>query len=120
MIDGVKREVRSTSRIDRWHPITKSRTIMLHLKPLPKPFKTQLTCSHIPTFQILRVAATLNRWPSLSDYRKWLSIPDFNRLRLIARKERTLVRKGYLKLEKGVPIITEKGQRYLEQVHAGN
>lgn len=118
LIDGVVREVRSTSRIDRRHPVTKSPTILVHLKPLPKIPEMRLTCAHIPTHQILMSVAKGNKWPSLSEYRKILMLPSFSGERLTLRKERTLVRKGYVITTNGVPFTTAKGRRYLERVHA--
>lgn len=119
LIDGVVREVRATSRLSRNHPITMKRTILVHLKPLPRPMELLLQCAHIPTHQILMSVERGNVWPSLSDYRRFLSLPNFSSLRLIERKQRNLVRKGYLILDTGVPFLTDKGRRYLEQANAG-
>ena len=118
MIDGVVREVRSTSSIDRNHPLTRTSTIIVHLKPLPKPFATRLQCAHLPAHQILTYVKRTNHWPRLSDYRVWLSLPDFHGERLILRKQRTLVNKGYVNDDGTHPIITRKGLGYLENVYA--
>jgi len=119
LINGVERYVRSTSKIDRRHPVTKTRTIRVHLKPLPKPFTTRLTCAHIPTWQMLAKVHAGNTWPTLTDVRTWLMLPDLQAIgRLMTRKEQKLERKGYVTVTNGVPFLTAKGRAYLERVHA--
>lgn len=118
LIDGVERFVRSTSKIDRCHPRTKTRTILVHLKPLPRPLELRLTCAHIPTWQVLASVYERNEWPSLSEYRRFLILPDFSALRLVHRKQQKMVRRGYVNVTNGVPFLTAKGRAYLEHVHA--
>lgn len=119
LINGVVREVRSTSKIDTHHPVTRTKTILVHLKSLPKNVD-RLKCADLPDMNILHRVRKDNMWPGLSDYRQWFHQPDFAGLRLIRRKQNTLVRKGYVREDRGVPFLTDKGLKRLGLPHAGN
>lgn len=116
MVDGVARYVYSTSRIQKGHPVTKSRTILVHLKPLPEVKAHVAHCRDIDTRRILKKVRDTNWWPTTQEYVFWNErINTTSIARLVKRKQQKLVRKGYVRLEQGVPFITEKGL-----VHAGN
>lgn len=118
MIDGVERFVRCTSRQDTYHPITKTRSILVHLQPLPQE-TWRPRCNDIDSTLVLRSVSEGNWWPSVLSYRQWIAARKGTNIhRLIQRKQKTLIRRGYVITTKGVPFITDKGRKYLGQTNA--
>jgi len=114
LIDGVERYVRSTSRMDKRHPVTKTRTILVHLRALPnESWRPQ--CRDLDALLILKKVQRDNTWPSRTEYLHWNPMRGVVRFgNIFKRKQQSLVRKGYVRLDNGVPFITDKGLTLLE------
>lgn len=127
-IDGFAgtRQVRCVSRPDRERF---PHTYLVHLKPQPGARPTYLRCSNLPNIVILRHINTNHRWPTAAEYvsiAALYSTPSVKQMaslrRLVMRKQRNLVRKGYVHskdhTEGGNATLTDKGAAFLRQASA--
>lgn len=127
-IDGFSgtRRVRCVSRPDRERF---PRTYLVHLKPLLVKKSPVLRCANLPNLVILRHINTNRRWPTDAEYELLAGLyspPAMHRLpslrRLAMRKQRNLVRKGYVHSRDhtygGSATLTDKGAAFISKLSA--
>lgn len=121
IINGVERFVRATSSPSQKRK--EGSTILVHCNPLKRYEIPRLRCANIPTAEVLCYIGDHEIWPVIGYYRQWLNSPGFEEMRLIKRKEDTLIRKDYVTQYDASGIfcecqvfLTEKGKQRLQQL----
>jgi hypothetical protein len=125
IINGIKREVYSTSRIK---PVPHyGKTILVHCKPLKVKVGKRLKCADIPTAEVLKYIDLYKTWPTAANYRQWTNVSKFDHVRLAKRKEDTLVHRGYVTQydDEGIycddkAFLTPKGKHRLQRLEQQN